>query len=416
MNAALRSKQRAAVRPWRDFIWLLLHALRKLPVAALPIVFRGCTKAPSELGLELEAGFEFTWAGFSSTAATAQGVMSTFVGQAGPRTLLTIVLSEPVGRDVQDFSLFPKKNEVLFPPNMCFEVVSHIDSGGGLIMVQCKQTETIDAILDMTPPAATLPPPDPGVPHPTEEEQMAWPLQQSPLDVQVEAPTEAEMAAFFAKVGGLHEQVRSATELDWSDKGLTAVDCKVIAHLIAANFMPVVTILDLGHNNIGDEGAIAIVEALKVTAVLTKLELYGNNIGVDGAKAIAEALKVNAVMTELELCGNKIGDEGAEAIAEALKVNAVLTELQLGGNTIGDEGAIAIAEALKVNAVLTELSLWNHLWNDNIGPEGAIAIAEALKVNAVLTKLDIQNNRMGDAGEKAVQDAVKDRSGFVLEL
>ena len=159
MNAALRSKQRAEVWPWRDFIWLLLHALRKLPpVPALKIVFRGCTKAPSELGLELEAGFEFTWAGFSSTATT-QGVMSTFVGQAGPRTLLTIALSEPVGRDVRDFSLFPKENEVLFPPNMCFEVVSHFDAGGGLIIVQCKQTETIDAILDMsTPPAPGIPP------------------------------------------------------------------------------------------------------------------------------------------------------------------------------------------------------------------------------------------------------------------
>jgi hypothetical protein len=56
------------------------------------------------------------------------------------------------------------------------------------------------------------------------------------------------------------------------------------------------------------------------------------------------------------------------------------------------------------------------LGSNSIGVEGAIAIAEALKVNAVLTKLDLENNRMGDAGEKAVRDAVKDRSGFVLEL
>ena len=36
--------------------------------------------------------------------------------------------------------------------------------------------------------------------------------------------------------------------------------------------------------------------------------------------------------------------------------------------------------------------------------------------NRVLTKLDIQVNNMGDEGKKAVRDAVKDRSGFVLEL
>jgi hypothetical protein len=36
--------------------------------------------------------------------------------------------------------------------------------------------------------------------------------------------------------------------------------------------------------------------------------------------------------------------------------------------------------------------------------------------NRVLTKLDLEYNSMGDAGEKAVRDAVKDRSGFVLKL
>ena len=53
---------------------------------------------------------------------------------------------------------------------------------------------------------------------------------------------------------------------------------------------------------------------------------------------------------------------------------------------------------------------------NSIGADGAKAIAEALKVNAVLTKLNLWNNNLGDAGKKAVQDAVKDRSGFELML
>ena len=65
----------------------------------------------------------------------------------------------------------------------------------------------------------------------------------------------------------------------------------------------------------------------------------GNGIGDDGAKAIAEALKVNPVLTTLSIWGNKIGAEGAKAIAEALKVNAVLTSLDLMANSIGDDGA-----------------------------------------------------------------------------
>ena len=80
---------------------------------------------------------------------------------------------------------------------------------------------------------------------------------------------------------------------------------------------------------------------------------------------------------------------------------------------IGVDGAKAIADALKVNPVLTKLDLSN---NYSIGPEGAKAIAEALKVNAVLTKLNLEFNNLGNAGGKAVRKAVKNRSGFVLEL
>ena len=57
----------------------------------------------------------------------------------------------------------------------------------------------------------------------------------------------------------------------------------------------------------------------------------------------------------VSLDDNNIGDVGAAAIGEALKVNAVLNFLSLQGNSIGDVGAAAIGEALKVNAVLEEL-------------------------------------------------------------
>jgi hypothetical protein len=181
---------------------------------------------------------------------------------------------------------------------------------------------------------------------------------------------------------------------------------KAIAEALKVNV--VVTTVDLGDNSIRVEGAIAIAEALKVNAVLTKLYLRNNYIHVhvsrvSGAKAIAEALKVNAVVTELDLGANNIGNEGAEAIAEALKVNAVLTKLWLVSNNISADGAKAIAEALKVNTVLTKLELGSN----NIGPEGAIAMAEALKVNAVVTELDLGANNIGDEGAEAIAEALK---------
>ena len=56
---ALRDQVREAVRPWRDYIWLLLHALYELPLSAETVVFRGCKKSPAELELELTAGFDY---------------------------------------------------------------------------------------------------------------------------------------------------------------------------------------------------------------------------------------------------------------------------------------------------------------------------------------------------------------------
>ncbi|EOD31860.1 hypothetical protein EMIHUDRAFT_231296 [Emiliania huxleyi CCMP1516] len=141
MNAALREQNRQAVRPWRDFVWLLLHALRKLPPSKARMVYRGMA------GSELAAGAELQWSAFSSTA-TKVDVMEVFLATSGQRTMIHLELTEPVGRDVSAFSLYPQECEVLLPPNVCFEVVSCYKAGSGLVIVQCKQTESLDALLD----------------------------------------------------------------------------------------------------------------------------------------------------------------------------------------------------------------------------------------------------------------------------
>ena len=133
MNAALREKNRQAARPWRDFVWLLLHALRKLPPSKARVVYRGMS------GSELAEGAELQWSAFSSTA-TKVDVMEVFLhtkeATAGARTMIHLELTEPVGRDVSAFSLYPQECEVLLPPNVCFEVVSHYNAGSGLVIVR----------------------------------------------------------------------------------------------------------------------------------------------------------------------------------------------------------------------------------------------------------------------------------------
>jgi len=53
--------------------------------------------------------------------------------------------------------------------------------------------------------------------------------------------------------------------------------------------------------------------------VVTSVDLLANSIGDDGAKAIAEALKVNAVLTKLDLEYNSMGDAGKKAVQDAVR-------------------------------------------------------------------------------------------------
>ena len=50
----------------------------------------------------------------------------------------------------------PQENEVLLPPNTCFEIVSSYESSDGLVIVQCRQTEADDPLYDLSQKKALL--------------------------------------------------------------------------------------------------------------------------------------------------------------------------------------------------------------------------------------------------------------------
>jgi hypothetical protein len=125
---------------------------------------------------------------------------------------------------------------------------------------------------------------------------------------------------------------------------------------------------------------------------LVKLDLSGNNIGDDGAKAIADALKVNHSLETLYLNDNNIGDDGAKAIADALKDNKSLDKLDLDDNKIDDDGAKAIADALKVNHRLESLLLRNN----NISADGKEYLLSLLVEWLLRRKMEMEMKRMSE--------------------
>eukprot|EP00808_Paulinella_micropora_P032207 g17400.t1 len=93
-----------------------------------------------------------------------------------------------------------------------------------------------------------------------------------------------------------------------------------------------------------------------------ELSFFGKSLGDSAACAVAVAA-VNKILREINLGWNKIGDAGAQAIGEALKVNKTVINIALVSNRIGHAGAKAIGAALQVNNTLTSLELSSN----NIG-------------------------------------------------
>ncbi|KAL0238597.1 hypothetical protein GEMRC1_013070 [Eukaryota sp. GEM-RC1] len=193
----------------------------------------------------------------------------------------------------------------------------------------------------------------------------------------------------------------SVTELDLQENSIGNEGAIALAEALKVN--STVTQINLVVNSIGTEGAIALADALKVNSTVTRIDLGSNSIGTEGAIALAEALKVNSTVTRIDLGENSIGTKGAIALADALKVNSSVTEIGLRENSIGNEGAIALADALKVNCTVIRISLWEN----SIGNEGAIALADALKVNSTVTEINLGFNSIGTEGAIALADALK---------
>ncbi|CAK0795655.1 unnamed protein product [Prorocentrum cordatum] len=103
----------------------------------------------------------------------------------------------------------------------------------------------------------------------------------------------------------------------------------------------------------GDEEAqqLAAMLASGAAPQLKRLHLSGNEVSDEGAARLAEALRAPGALPRLEelsLGGNRVGDEGAARLAEALRAPGAVPQLQvlrLGGNPLGEAGQAALRAA-----------------------------------------------------------------------
>lgn len=185
--------------------------------------------------------------------------------------------------------------------------------------------------------------------------------------------------------------------------------------------------VDIGHQNIGVQGAELCALALTQTSTVRVLRMNDNGIGYRGAKYIAMLLKENRSITDLNLSDNNIGSKGAKYLTnvimeldrirrlelsnsglkedDACFVKQLLEEtrnlhyLNISYNTFRETGGQLLGEALSYNDGLEELDLsWNHLRR-----KGAIGIAEGVMDNTSLKKLVLAWNGFALEGCIALQ-------------
>jgi len=152
------------------------------------------------------------------------------------------------------------------------------------------------------------------------------------------------------------------------------------------------SVLNLRHIDITDDGAAAIVSAAKSMSKLKVLAIRANpRLDAKFAAAVADLLRTHVgPLRALDLRNNALGTKGAVTIASELGVpgGRGLERLHLGGNNIGDDGATALAEMLKTNDLLRELDLpFNR-----IGNVGATVLSNALPAHRQLERLSLENN------------------------
>ena len=93
---------------------------------------------------------------------------------------------------------------------------------------------------------------------------------------------------------------------------------------------------------------------------LTELNLTLTPLGSVGACLLAEILNQTHIQ-DLHVAGCGIGEEGLVALANALSTNTTIKCLSIGGNEISKCGQDALIEALSKNTVLSTLNIQNQI-------------------------------------------------------
>jgi Ran GTPase-activating protein (RanGAP) involved in mRNA processing and transport len=129
-------------------------------------------------------------------------------------------------------------------------------------------------------------------------------------------------------------------------------------------------------------------KAVEAHTSLTTLHLSYNRL--QDASVLASSLAMNrSSLVELNLDHNMLGEDTALALAAMLQTNRRLKLLDLNSNSLHDRGGVALARSLRDNTSLRRLGMART----GIGAETAESFLRTLQDNVTLCRLRLEANQ-----------------------
>lgn len=151
----------------------------------------------------------------------------------------------------------------------------------------------------------------------------------------------------------------------------------------------------IGNRRIGNAGT----EHLHLLAdTATDLDLSDYGVTAAGVRNVCDFLITNKSITRRIMWGNAIGDEGAKAIGDMLRVNKTLRELFIDPGSdasIGPVGFSHLSDGLTHNNTLRDLSV---AFCGNVGDIHVRNLCPELSLNRGLETLDLRQTSITETG------------------
>lgn len=152
--------------------------------------------------------------------------------------------------------------------------------------------------------------------------------------------------------------------------------------------------LYISQNHIGDEGLVAVADAMTRHRRLRTLELGFNGITHKGCDALCRSLWHYTTLLYLHLDNNGIGCRGAQHLAVVLP-STRLKLLDVGFNGLGAPGVTSLMAAVAMHPTLQVLTLSGN----RLDLEGGHAIAKALGKSAGLLEVYLDHTELSQLGQ-----------------